>query len=115
MNRRRWKEGEELHRCIRFRACATFVLIKGEELDELDPRYKKTFELIAYEIKRSGWRRKDVTIARLQRGLRLHVTQLRFIMAGIRLSVGLAIIGIVVGEFSTAISGLGGMIVEYAN
>jgi ABC-type nitrate/sulfonate/bicarbonate transport system permease component len=38
-----------------------------------------------------------------------------FIMAGIRLSVGLAIIGIVVGEFFTAISGLGGMIVEYAN
>jgi ABC-type nitrate/sulfonate/bicarbonate transport system permease component len=38
-----------------------------------------------------------------------------FIMAGIRLSVGLAIIGIVVGEFFTAISGLGGMIVEFAN
>jgi ABC-type nitrate/sulfonate/bicarbonate transport system permease component len=38
-----------------------------------------------------------------------------FIMAGVRLSVGLAIIGIVVGEFFTAISGLGGMIVEYAN
>jgi NitT/TauT family transport system permease protein len=38
-----------------------------------------------------------------------------FIMAGIRLSVGLAIIGIVVAEFFTAISGLGGMIVEYAN
>ena len=38
-----------------------------------------------------------------------------FIMAGIRLSVGLAIIGIVVGEFFTAISGLGGMIVEFSN
>lgn len=38
-----------------------------------------------------------------------------FIMAGVRLSVGLAIIGIVVAEFFTAISGLGGMIVEYAN
>jgi len=38
-----------------------------------------------------------------------------FIMAGIRLSVGLAIIGIVVGEFFTSISGLGGMIVEFAN
>lgn len=38
-----------------------------------------------------------------------------FIMAGIRLSVGLAIIGIIVGEFFTAISGLGGLIVEYAN
>jgi ABC-type nitrate/sulfonate/bicarbonate transport system permease component len=38
-----------------------------------------------------------------------------FIMAGVRLSVGLAIIGIIVGEFFTAISGLGGMIVEYAN
>ena len=40
---------------------------------------------------------------------------LPFIMAGVRLSVGLAIIGIVVAEFFTAISGLGGMIVEYAN
>jgi ABC-type nitrate/sulfonate/bicarbonate transport system permease component len=38
-----------------------------------------------------------------------------FIMAGVRLSVRLAIIGIVVAEFFTAISGLGGMIVEYAN
>src|SRR5947209_4564246 len=38
-----------------------------------------------------------------------------FIMAGIRLAVGLAIIGILVAEFFTAISGLGGMIVEYAN
>jgi NitT/TauT family transport system permease protein len=37
-----------------------------------------------------------------------------FIMAGIRLAVGLAIIGIIVAEFFT-ISGLGGMIVEYAN
>jgi NitT/TauT family transport system permease protein len=37
-----------------------------------------------------------------------------FIMAGVRLSVGLAIIGIIVAEFFTAISGLGGMIVEYA-
>ena len=38
-----------------------------------------------------------------------------FIMVGIRLAVGLAIIGIIVAEFFTAISGLGGMIVEYAN
>src|SRR4051794_34536754 len=38
-----------------------------------------------------------------------------FIIAGVRLSVGLAIIGIIVAEFFTAISGLGGMIVEYAN
>ncbi len=38
-----------------------------------------------------------------------------FIMAGIRLSVGLAIIGIVVAEFFTSISGLGGLIVEYSN
>ena len=40
---------------------------------------------------------------------------LPFIMAGVRLSVGLAITGIVVAEFFTAISGLGGLIVEYAN
>ena len=38
-----------------------------------------------------------------------------FIMAGIRLSVGLAIIGMVVAEFFTAIRGLGGLIVNYAN
>ena len=38
-----------------------------------------------------------------------------FIMAGIRLAVGLAIIGLVVAEFFTAISGLGGLITNYAN
>jgi len=38
-----------------------------------------------------------------------------FIMTGIRLAVGLGIIGIVVGEFFTAQSGLGGMIVDFAN
>ncbi len=38
-----------------------------------------------------------------------------FIMAGVRLSVGLAIIGVIVAEFFTAISGLGGMIVEFSN
>ncbi|MGV6872109.1 ABC transporter permease [Pseudochelatococcus sp. B33] len=40
---------------------------------------------------------------------------LPFIMAGVRLSVGLCIIGIIVAEFFTAISGLGGMIVEFSN
>jgi NitT/TauT family transport system permease protein len=38
-----------------------------------------------------------------------------YIMAGVRLSVGLAIIGMVVAEFFTAITGLGGLIVNYAN
>jgi NitT/TauT family transport system permease protein len=38
-----------------------------------------------------------------------------FIMAGVRLAVGRAVIGVVTAEFFTAISGLGGMIVEYAN
>jgi NitT/TauT family transport system permease protein len=38
-----------------------------------------------------------------------------YIMAGVRLSVGLAIIGMIVAEFFTAISGLGGLIVVYAN
>jgi len=38
-----------------------------------------------------------------------------YIMAGIRLAVGLAIIGMIVAEFFTAISGLGGLIVNYAN
>lgn len=40
---------------------------------------------------------------------------LPFIMTGIRLSVGLAIIGMIVAEFFTAINGLGGLIVVYAN
>jgi NitT/TauT family transport system permease protein len=38
-----------------------------------------------------------------------------YIMAGIRLAVGLAIIGMVVGEFFTAVTGLGGLIVNFAN
>lgn len=38
-----------------------------------------------------------------------------YIMAGIRLSVGLAIIGIIIAEFFTAVTGLGGNIVLYAN
>ena len=38
-----------------------------------------------------------------------------FIMTGIRLAVGLSIIGLVVAEFFTAISGLGGLITNYAN
>jgi ABC-type nitrate/sulfonate/bicarbonate transport system permease component len=38
-----------------------------------------------------------------------------FIMTGIRLAVGLGIIGIVVGEFFTALSGVGGLMVNYAN
>jgi NitT/TauT family transport system permease protein len=38
-----------------------------------------------------------------------------YIMAGFRLAVGLAIIGMVVAEFFTAINGLGGLIVSYAN
>jgi NitT/TauT family transport system permease protein len=36
-------------------------------------------------------------------------------MAGIRLAVGLGIIGMIVAEFFTAIAGLGGMIVQYGN
>ena len=38
-----------------------------------------------------------------------------FIMTGIRLAVGLGIIGIIVAEFFTSITGLGGMIVEFSN
>ncbi len=38
-----------------------------------------------------------------------------YIMAGIRLALGLAIIGIVVAELFTAMTGLGGLIVFYAN
>ena len=38
-----------------------------------------------------------------------------YVLAGVRLSVGLAIIGMVVAEFFTAITGLGGLIVFFAN
>jgi NitT/TauT family transport system permease protein len=38
-----------------------------------------------------------------------------FIMAGVRLAVGRAVIGVVVAEFFTAVSGLGGLIVVYSN
>jgi len=40
---------------------------------------------------------------------------LPFIMAGVRLGVGLGIIGMIVAEFFTAINGLGGIIVQYGN
>lgn len=40
---------------------------------------------------------------------------LPFIMTGLRLAVGRAILAMIVAEFFTAISGLGGMIVKYAN
>ena len=38
-----------------------------------------------------------------------------FIMAGLRLAVGRGIVGVVVGEFFTAQTGLGGMVVWYAS
>ncbi|MSP89657.1 MAG: ABC transporter permease [Alphaproteobacteria bacterium] len=38
-----------------------------------------------------------------------------FIATGVRLAVGRAVVGMVVGEFFTAISGLGGMIIKYSN
>jgi ABC-type nitrate/sulfonate/bicarbonate transport system permease component len=40
---------------------------------------------------------------------------LPYIMAGVRLAVGLAIIGMVVAEFFTSVKGLGGLIVVYAD
>jgi ABC-type nitrate/sulfonate/bicarbonate transport system permease component len=40
---------------------------------------------------------------------------LPFIMTGIRLGLGLGIIGMIVAEFFTAVTGLGGIIVEYGN
>jgi NitT/TauT family transport system permease protein len=38
-----------------------------------------------------------------------------FIMTGIRLAVGRAVVGMVVAEFFTAINGLGGVIIAYSN
>ena len=38
-----------------------------------------------------------------------------FVMAGLRLSVGRGIVGLVVGEFFTAQTGLGGLLIRYAS
>ncbi|MSP89247.1 MAG: ABC transporter permease subunit [Alphaproteobacteria bacterium] len=38
-----------------------------------------------------------------------------FITSGVRLAVGRAVVGMVVGEFFTSISGLGGLIIKYSN
>ena len=38
-----------------------------------------------------------------------------FIMAGLRLAVGRAVIGVVVAEFFTAVTGLGGLIIVFSN
>lgn len=38
-----------------------------------------------------------------------------FVLTGIRLGLGMAIIGVVLGEMFTSLSGLGGMLVTYAN
>ncbi len=38
-----------------------------------------------------------------------------FVMAGLRLSVGRGIVGVVVGEFFTAQTGLGGLLIRYAS
>ena len=38
-----------------------------------------------------------------------------FIMAGVRLAVGRAVIGVVTAEFFTAISGLGGLVIAFSN
>jgi NitT/TauT family transport system permease protein len=38
-----------------------------------------------------------------------------FVMAGLRLSVGRGIVGVVVGEFFTAQTGLGGILIRYAS
>ena len=40
---------------------------------------------------------------------------LPFILAGIRLAIGRGLVGMVVAEFYTSITGLGYMIVQYAN
>lgn len=40
---------------------------------------------------------------------------LPYMMAGLRLGIGRAIIGMVTAEFFTAISGLGGLVVKYGN
>ncbi|MFS8112553.1 ABC transporter permease [Rhizobium jaguaris] len=50
----------------------------------------------------------------IMRGIVLPAT-IPYIMAGLRLGIGKAVIGIVIAEFQTAISGLGGIIITSAN
>jgi NitT/TauT family transport system permease protein len=50
----------------------------------------------------------------IMRGIILPAT-IPYIMAGLRLGIGKAVIGIVIAEFQTAISGLGGIIITAAN
>ena len=38
-----------------------------------------------------------------------------FVATGVRLSIGRAVVGMVVGEMFTAVSGLGGAIITYGN
>lgn len=52
--------------------------------------------------------------AQIMRGIILPAT-IPYIMAGLRLGIGKAVIGIVIAEFQTAISGLGGIIITSAN
>jgi NitT/TauT family transport system permease protein len=52
--------------------------------------------------------------AQIMRGIILPAT-IPYIMAGLRLGIGKAVIGIVIAEFQTAISGLGGIIINSAN
>ncbi len=52
--------------------------------------------------------------SQIMRGIILPATT-PYIMAGLRLGIGKAVIGIVIAEFQTAISGLGGIIITSAN
>ena len=38
-----------------------------------------------------------------------------YIVTGLRLGIGMALVGVILGEMFTALTGLGGMIVTYAN
>lgn len=59
--------------------------LRDEEFDALDPRFQKTISLMVHEIKRGGWRRKEITVARLKRGVDLHVVQLEYSVPSRRL------------------------------
>jgi hypothetical protein len=55
------------------------VLLEGEEIDPVDPRFNAAFKLLREQIKQSVWRRKDVTIATLRwRPFQLLVSHLRY-------------------------------------
>jgi NitT/TauT family transport system permease protein len=80
---------------------ATVVLQTIAGVKNIDPRF--------LEVSRSLSASRTRTLVQVQ-----FPAALSFIIAGIRLAIGRALVGVVVAEFDTALSGLGALIFKYA-